>query len=429
VLGAAFGVAVIVGNTIGVGILRTPGNIAALLPTTPLFLGVWIAGGIYAFLGAISVAELGAMLPSSGGQYVFVRHALGGYPGFVVGWSDWISTCGTVAFIAMVVGEYLGALVPPADGYGPAVAAATVCVFAVVYWRGTTWGNQGQQFLSLLKAVALIGLVVACFAMGSRAPEGAPVHVPTGAGLATAIVLALQGVIYTYDGWNGMIYFSGEVKNPGRDIPRAMAGGVGFVLVIYLLINLAILRVLPISRMAGDPFVAGTAAAVVFGPRGDTIIRTIMIISALGAVSACQLMAPRVIFAMSRDRLMPADVARVNKGGTPTIATLASTAVALAFIATGTFDRVLALVAFFFVANYTLSFVSVFVLRLREPDRPRPYRVWGYPWTTGIALAGSIAFLVAQCVGDRRNSLWALGLLALSYPVYLLARRRRMAEE
>ncbi len=142
--------------------------------------------------------------------------------------------------------------------------------------------------------------MIACFVLGSRAPEGAPVHVPTGAGLATAIVLALQGVIYTYDGWNGMIYFSGEVKDPGRDIPRAMAGGVVFVLVIYLLINLAILRVLPVSRMAGDPFVAGTAAAVVFGPRGDTVIRTIMIVSALGAVSACQLMAPRVIFAMAQ---------------------------------------------------------------------------------------------------------------------------------
>ena len=428
-LGAAFGVAVIIGNTIGVGILRTPGNIAALLPSTPLFLGVWIVGGIYALLGAISVAELGAMLPSSGGQYVFVRHALGGYPGFVVGWSDWISTSGTTAFIAMVVGEYLGALVPAVEGRGPVVAAATVCVFAIVYWRGTTWGDQGQQFLSLLKALALVGLVVACFALGSRATEGAPIHVPTGAGLATAIVLALQGVIYTYDGWNGMIYFSGEVKNPGRDIPRAMAGGVGFVIVLYLLINIAILTVLPISRMAGDPFVAGSAAAVVFGPKGDTVIRTIMIISALGAVSACQLMAPRVIFAMARDGLMPVSIARVNQGGTPTVATMATTAVCLAFIATGTFDRVLALVAFFFVANYTLSFVSVFVLRRREPDCPRPYRVWGYPWTTGVALVGSIAFLVAQCVGDRRNSLWSIGLLGLSYPVYWLAQRGRKAEE
>jgi APA family basic amino acid/polyamine antiporter len=150
-----------------------------------------------------------------------------------------------------------------------------------------------------------------------------------------------------------------------------------------------------------------------------------MIVSALGAVSACQLMAPRVILAMSDDGLLPASVKEVNQGGTPTVATAASTGVALAFIATGTFDRALALIAFFFVANYLLSFISVFVLRRREPDTPRPYRAWGYPWTTGIALAGSVAFLAGQCLGDTRNSLWSLGLLALSYPVYRLVARTR----
>ena len=134
-----------------------------------------------------------------------------------------------------------------------------------------------------------------------------------------------------------------------------------------------------------------------------------MIVSALGAVSACQLMAPRVIFAMSQDGLMPASVSDVNTGGTPTVATIASTAVALAFIATGTFDRALALIAFFFVANYSAHVLSVFVLRRREPSAHRPYRVWGYPWTTGIALLGSLLFLVGQCVGDTRNSLWSLG--------------------
>ncbi len=423
-LGATFGVAVIIGNTIGVGILRTPGNIAALLPTPGLFLGVWILGGLYALLGAISLAELGAMIPKSGGQYVFVRHALGGYAGFVVGWSDWISTAGSAALMAMVIGEYLGVLVPAAHGRGPAVAATVVFAFAVLYWRGIQWGDRGQQLLSLLKATALAVLVVACFTFGSRASGGASPAAPTGAAFATALILALQGVIYTYDGWNGVVYFSGEVKDPGRDIPRAMAGGVVFVIVIYLLINLAILYVLPISRMAGDPFVAGTAASAVFGPSGDVVIRTIMIVSALGAVSACQLMAPRVIFAMSRDGLMPAAVGRVNEGGTPTVSTVVSTAVALAFIATNTFDTALALIAFFFVANYTLSFISVFVLRRREPDTPRPYRAWGFPWTTGIALAGSIAFLGGQVVGDTRNSLWSIGLLALSYPAYLVVRGR-----
>ena len=220
-----------------------------------------------------------------------------------------------------------------------------------------------------------------------------------------------------------MAYFTGEIRDPGRNVPRAMAGGVLFVIAIYLLINLAILYVLPMSRMAGDPFVAGSAAKVVFGNAGDTVIRTIMIVSALGAVSACQLMAPRVIFAMSQDGLMPPSVSDVNTGGTPTVATIASTAVALAFIATGTFDRALALIAFFFVASYLLTFTSVFVLRRREPSAHRPYRVWGYPWTTGIALLGSAAFLVGQCVGDTRNSLWSLGLLAASYPVYRGIRR------
>lgn len=423
--GAAFGVAVIVGNTIGVGILRTPGDIAARLPSPSLFLAVWIVGGLYALLGAISVAELGAMIPLSGGQYVFVRRALGGYAGFVVGWSDWISTAGSTAAIAIVIGEYLGALVPPAQGRGASVAAAVVIAFAIVYWKGSTRGDRGQQTLSLLKALALAALVAACFVFGSRVSGGAAPTAPGGFALATAIVLSLQGVIYTYDGWNGMVYFSGEVREPGRDIPRAMVGGVLFVIAIYLLINVAFLCVLPISLMAGDPFVAGTAAKMVFGPNGDTVIRTIMIVSALGAVSACQLMAPRVILAMSRDGLMPASVASVNSGGTPTVATVASTAVALTFIATGTFERALALIAFFFVANYTLSFVSVFVLRRREPDLHRPYRAWGFPWTTGIALLGSLCFLVGQCLGDTRNSLWSLALLAVSFPVYLMISRNR----
>ena len=142
-LGAAFGVAVIVGNTIGVGILRTPGDIAARLPTPSLFLAVWIFGGLYALLGAISVAELGAMLPESGGQYVFVRRALGGYAGFVVGWSDWISTAGSAALMAMVIGEHLGVLVPAVEGRGPAVAAGAVCAFAALYWRGMPLGRPG----------------------------------------------------------------------------------------------------------------------------------------------------------------------------------------------------------------------------------------------------------------------------------------------
>jgi APA family basic amino acid/polyamine antiporter len=194
------------------------------------------------------------------------------------------------------------------------------------------------------------------------------------------------------------------------------------VLLIYLSINIAFLRVVPIERMAGDPFVAGTAAVAVFGPRGDTIIRVLMIVSMLSAVNALQLMASRIPVAMSRDGLAPG-ASGVNRGGTPSPALFMSVGVALLFIATNTFDTVLSLLAFFFVASYALSFMSIFVLRRTEPVTPRPYRVIGYPWTTGLALAGSLAFLIAAFFADRANSVRALLLLAASLPVFLVLRR------
>jgi APA family basic amino acid/polyamine antiporter len=250
-----------------------------------------------------------------------------------------------------------------------------------------------------------------------------PVLLPSGLALAGAIVVAMQSAIFTYDGWTGPIYFAEEVRDPGRDIPRSMVGGVLLVLGIYLLLNAAFLRVIPIQEMAGDPFVAASAAARLFGPTGDTVLRVLMIISLLAAVNANQLMASRVPFALSRDGLLPASLQRVNRGGTPTAALLAGTVLALLFIATSTFNTVLALLAFFFVANYALSFTSLFVLRRREPNTLRPFRVPLYPLVPGLALAGSLAFLVAAVLGDRSNSLWALTLVALSGPVYLGMRR------
>jgi basic amino acid/polyamine antiporter, APA family len=423
VLGAAFGIAVIIGNTIGVGILRTPGEVAARLPSVPLFLGVWVAGGLYALLGAVSLSEPGAMIPRSGGQYVIVHRALGPFPGFVVGWSDWLSTCGSIALVSIVLGEYLGPLVPALAGREAITASTVVILFALLQWRGVRVGDATQQITSLLKTLALLGLVAAILLLPHAAqPPVAATVMPKGAALLTAAVIGLQAAIYTYDGWTGAIYFGEEIRNPGRDVPRATIGGVLLVLFIYLSINIAFLRVVAIERMAGDPFVAATAAVAVFGPHGDTVIRVLMIVSMLAAVNALQLMASRIPVAMSRDGLLPG-ASRVNRGGTPAPALFMGTGVALLFIATNTFDTVLSLLAFFFVASYALSFTSIFVLRRREPTTPRPYRVIGYPWTTGLALAGSIAFLVASFVGDRANTVRALLLLVASVPVFLLVRR------
>ena len=420
----------LIGNTILIGILRTPGDVAAQLPGAALFVGVWIIGGLYALLGAMSLAEPGAMLARSGGQYVIVRRGLGEYPAFVVGWSDWISTCGPVALGGMVFTEYLEPLMPALAGRRVPAGVALVLLFGLLLWRGIRIGDLSQQILSAAKALAFGTLITVCLLVpvpGAIGSAGAAL--PSGVALFTAVVLALQAVIYTYDGWTGPLYFGEETRNAGRAIPRSMVLGVLLVIVIYVLVNVAFVRVVGISRMAGDPFVAATAGQVLFGDRGDLVIRLLVLISILGGMNACALMAPRVLLAMSRDRLLPAALETVNPGGTPTVAHWTSIGVAAGFIITGTVNSVLALCAFFFVANYTLSFFSVFALRRKEPDTPRPWRVPGFPFTTGLALLGSLGFLAGSMVSDWSNSWKSILLLALSYPVYrVVVARRRVGE-
>ena len=434
VLGVVFGMAVTVGITVGMGILRTPGEVAAQLPNVWLFMGVWLLGGVYALFGAVSVAELGTMIPRSGGFYVFARRALGEYPGFVVGWSDWLSTCGTAAAVALVMGEYAGVLAPALEGRSREVAAAVTVGFALLQWRGVRWGGRSQELTSLLKTLAFAALIAACFLWGGRGGVAeaapAPPPVPEGLGLLTALVLALQGVIYTYDGWYSTVYFGEEVRDVGRSVPRAMVGSVLLVIAVYVLFNAALLSVLPFGRLAGEKLAAGAAAEAVFGPVGATVIGVVAVLSLLASVNGNMLAAPRVVYALGRDRLFWSGAARVNRGGTPTVALALSTAAALFLIVYGgTFQRLLASLAFFFVTDLALVFLSVFVLRRREPGAERPYRAWGYPFTTALALAGSVAFIAGAVVSDTANSLYALRLLALSLPAYFIVRRLRGGTE
>jgi APA family basic amino acid/polyamine antiporter len=425
VLGTAFGLAVLIGTTIGVGILRTPGEIAAGLPSLWLYLGVWVAGGLYALFGALSLAEMGAMLPRSGGQYIAARRAWGPYVGFVVGWSDWLSTCGTVAAVAIVLAEAAGALLPGLAGYPRLLAIGTVAALLLFQLRGTRWGGWTQGVTSLVKAIGFGVLIASCLLWsGTRTPVAAPA-IGVGFALATAVVAALQGVIFTYDGWTGPLYFAGEMRDPGREMPRSMVGGVLAVIAIYLLVNIAFLKVLGIGGMAGDQLVAAKAAGVVFGAAGSRVVSLVVMLAMLGAASANLLIAPRVLYALSGDGVGAPGGTQVNEGGTPVVAALISAGVAVAFLATGTFNSVLAVLAFLFVASYAISFGAVFLLRRREPEAERPYRAWGFPWTTGAALLGSLAFLAGSLTTDPRNSLAALAMVALSYPVYRFLSRGR----
>jgi basic amino acid/polyamine antiporter, APA family len=424
VLGVGFGLAVIIGNTIGAGIFKAPGAIAEQLPAPTFFLLIWVAGGLYALLGAISVAELGTMIPRSGGQYVFSRYALGEYAGFIVGWSDWISSCGSTAAVSLVVGTFAIALFPALAGKEVTIAAAVAIVFALLQWRGIVWGSNIQNITSLLKALAFLALIVAAFIFGGGGSLASSQTSAMPVITMTAIVVSLQAAIYTYDGWAGVIYFSEEVENPNRDIPRALFGGVLAIAAIYLSVNLALLYVLPISQIAGKEFAAGEAATKIFGRYGDTIFRCLTIVSMLSGINALHLMATRVVFAMSRDGLFMKKAAVVNEGGTPAVSLFLSALVALLFIVFGEkFETVITVLAFFFVVNYILSFVSLFVLRYREPDKPRPYRAWGYPVTPALALIGSVLFLALAIRADTKNSIYALGLLAVSYPVFWVMKR------
>lgn len=428
VLGVWFGVSAAIGNSIGAGIVRTPGDIAQLLPRAWLFMGVWIVGGLYALFGASSLAELGAAIPRSGGQYNFSRRAIGEYAGFIVGWGDWLSTCGTAAAVGIVIAEYSGDLFSVFAGHVKMIAVAVILGFGILQWRGIRWGSGTQILTAVLKTAAFLILLAACFLFGGHARAAAPPAtaaipaMPGGWALAVAIILGLQAVVFTIDGWDGVIYFGEEVRNPGRDVPRAIFGSVFTVMGIYLLLNLAVVYVLPMNEIAGNNFALGTVAARIFGGYGDSIIRSIMVISMLSCLNANQLFCTRTLYAMSCDGLFFRPIAKVNPGGTPALALLLSTIAGVLFVL-GSFERVIAMLSFFFVANYTLSYTSLFLLRKNEPEMPRPYRAWGYPWTTGIALLLSIIFLVGSIATDRKNAPWALAMLVLSYPVFLVMKR------
>jgi APA family basic amino acid/polyamine antiporter len=420
-----FGMAAAIGNAIAAGIVRTPGDIAKNLPNPWLFLAVWVVGGLYALFGASSIAELGAAIPRSGGQYNFSHRALGNYAGFVVGWSDWLSTCGTAAAVAIVISEYSGHLFPFLAGPEKIkiLSVAIIAGFGILQWRGIRWGSGAQLSTAALKTAAFLILVVACFVLGGPAHKSAAIAntaampVAIGWPFIVAVFLGLQGVVYTVDGWDGVIYFGEEVRNPGRDIPRAIFGSVFSIMGIYLLLNIVALYILPMKEIAGNAFVLGTVADRIFGTLGDPIIRSIMVISMLSCLNANQLFCSRTLHAMSCDGLFFRRAAKVNVGGTPAFSLLLSTIVGIVFVL-GSFERVIAMLSFFFVANYTLTYTSLFVLRKKEPQMDRPYRAWGYPWTTAIALIGSVLFLIGSIATDRDNAPLALGMLVLSYPVF-----------
>jgi len=425
ILGVGFGIAVIVGNTIGTGIFRTPGEVAGHLGSAGLLIAAWVLGGVYAFFCTLAVTELGTMLPLAGGWYVYSRRAFGNYGGFVVGCCDWVMQSVAIGYLAVAFGEIAAELQPALRGHVKLMAVACVCVLVALNWVGLRTGSRTQELMSLAKALALAGFVVACFVITpSVAPTVAStatgfVALPKG-GLLLAVVLSLQAVVVTYDGWYAAIYFTEEDEDPTRDLPRSSISGVLACAVIFLLVNAALLHVLPITQLAGSAIPAADAAKAILGSRGKQMILAVSMLAAISTINACLLVSPRILFGMARDGLMPRWMTSINRGGTPAPALLLCAGTALAMIFSGSFETLIAVASFLFVAVYISGFAALFVLRVREPKLARPFRMWGYPWTNVGVFVASAAFLVLSVVADPKNAFFTLVLVALSYPVYFV---------
>ncbi len=421
VLGVAFGLAGSVGGTIGAGILRTPGLVAAQLHTPSLALLAWLVGGLYALLGAICIAELAASMPRAGGWYVYAEQAFGRRAGWLVGWTDWLAHCIGLAWVATTVGELLADWLTAevaTNWQGRALALLVLALFSTVQLLGVRAGGASQELLSLVKAVAFLSLAAASFVLPAADPSASAAAdsaalLNQGPALAIGAVLALQAVITTFDGWASPVYFAEEFSDPSRDLPRSLIGGVLAVLALYLLINAALLHVLPMSVLSQANLPAADAARNLLGQPGGQVISAVALVSLLGLINTVVMAAPRILFGLSRDQLMPATLSGVNPGGTPTAALVLTSGFAGLLVMAGSFDHLLGMGAFLYVGLPLSGIAAQLWLRRQQPELPRPYLSWGYPLTPWLVGAGSLAFLIGAVVSDTADSLLALALVGL----------------
>ena len=410
-LGPDFMIAAVVGGTIGLGILRTPGEVAARTGTPALLFVAWTIGGLYTLLGAIPFLELARFAPQAGGPFVYARRAFGRYGGFLIGWCDWIQCAAVIAVLASVTGEIAARVV---GGQARIVAGVVVLALTFLQWRGLRVSSNAEKVMSTAKVIGLLALIVGCF-LYDGPPAESIAHAPITLG---GIVVALQMVVATYAGWHGAIYFAEEQSDGGRSMPRAVLGGLAVVTAIYLLVNAAFLSALGMPRLTQSSFPATDVASLAFGNAGGIAVMVVMLVALLNVTHTLLLAATRVLFALGRDGLFTGWAATVNERGTPTTALLITAAIALILSTTATFSRVVGIASILTVIVYAACFAAA--LRLRATR---------HPIVTAVVLLGSIAFLVGAAAADTSSALGAAALGLISVPAYWIttARLRRRA--
>ena len=442
-LGAVDGALITIGASVGSGIFLTTGDIARLCPQPSLILGLWAAGGLFALAGALAYAELGAMFPRAGGQYQFLKEAYGPLWGFLFGWTSFlVIMTGGVAAIAVGFGEYLGAFVPSLGSgvellslklpgvrwtvTGPQLTAAvSVLALTGVNWLGVREGALVQNIATGLKFGALVVLVgIGLAAPAPVAPAwGAPL--PPGSFVA-ALGLGLVAVLWTYDGWYVLTFSAGEMRRPERTLPRGLVLGVAAVAMLYLAINWVYLRTLDVPTLARTSRVGEGAAAALLGPGAARAVTLVILLSMFGCLAANVLCCARIYLPMAEDGLFFRRLARIHpRHRTPSSSLLAQGVLAAAIALSGTYAELYTTVVFAGVLFHAATAAAVFVLRRTCPEAERPFRAWGYPWTTGAFVVVCLVVASVTLVQAPVRSVLGLGLIAAGLPAYAFWSRTR----
>lgn len=417
---------------IGGGIFLVPNLVARSLPSMSMIMAVWFLAGVVTLAGALGCSELGAAIPATGGQYVFLREAYGPAAAFLCGWSLFtVARTAQAAWLAVVFSIYVGYFVPMGN-YSKPVSLAVLAFFTWVNYRGVKLGAILQNSFTLAKSAGILIIVAGAFFIGGHvAHHGATTP---GAQLFSGNALSSFGVALTacllcYDGWVQLSFVAGEIRNPQRNVLRALAFGTLMVGALYLLANLAYMKVLSIPAIAASEHVGADAAASIFGAAGGGIVSLLILVSVLGSLNGCFLTSPRVYFAQASDGFFFRRFAAIHPvNGTPGFAILAQGLWCAVLILSGTYESLIDYALFGIWVFNGLMIGAVMVLRRTRPDLQRPYRMWGYPATPIAFLAVTVWFLINLLVTRPGASFASLGLMLTGVPVYFFWRRRQRAE-
>jgi len=441
-LGLWSAVAVVVGSTIGSGIFRTPAAIAQRVDDVPLFLLSWVLGGAVTLCGALTYAELAALFPRSGGIYVFIREAFGPLPAFLFGWAELlIIRPGAYGAISITSAAYtlrvLG-LDPAATAVSVAgqavraeqlLAALFVLLVAVVNYVGIHRAAIVQNVSTALKVGALALLVVLGFALGGGQGLGAGAMLAQRAAVGLSpFLLAMVAILWAYDGWGDLAFVGGEVKDPQRNLPRAMFIGTGSVVALYLAVNLVYLHLLPIQQVKGAELVAADVARMLLGGAGLIAVSAAVAVSTFGTLNGSMMTAPRIFFAMAEDGVFPKAITRVDpRTGAPTGAIVLAGCLGALFVLVRRFTELADQFIIGIWPFYALAVAAVFVLRRRRPDLERGYRTWGYPVVPLVFLLGAVFLLGNYLVSETPAFALDVGIILSGIPAYYIWLRYRSA--